>query len=103
VAFIQNPGVDLKRLAKSVFQKTGARISTEQIQMLFDAHGVKKRPEFRSQSLACTEPDFDPALSRYPAGSIVPEPPGHQVPARRKSLFLRQDSFCPENQMENRV
>lgn len=43
VAFIQNPDVDLKQLAKSVFQKTGARISTEQIQMLFDAHGVKKK------------------------------------------------------------
>lgn len=44
VAFIQNPGLDLKQLAKSVFQKTGIRISTEQIQMLFDAHGVKKKP-----------------------------------------------------------
>jgi hypothetical protein len=43
VAFIQNPGVDLKQLAKSVFQKTGTQISTEQIQMLFDAHGVKKK------------------------------------------------------------
>lgn len=43
VAFIQNPGTDLQQLAKSVFQKTGARISTEQIQMLFDAHGVKKK------------------------------------------------------------
>jgi predicted transcriptional regulator len=43
VAFIQNPDVDLKQLAKSVFQKTGARISTEQIQMLFDVHGVKKK------------------------------------------------------------
>lgn len=43
VAFIQNPGVDLKQLAKSVFQKTGIRINTAQIQMLFDAHGVKKK------------------------------------------------------------
>ncbi|MFN2359336.1 MAG: hypothetical protein ABR534_16535 [Desulfotignum sp.] len=43
VAFIQNPGVDLKQLAKSVFQKTGVRINTAQIQMLFDAHGVKKK------------------------------------------------------------
>jgi len=43
VAVIQNPGMDLKRLAKSIFQKTGARISTEQIQMLFDAHGIKKK------------------------------------------------------------
>jgi hypothetical protein len=43
VAFIQNPGVDLKQLAKSVFQKTGIRINTSQIQMLFDAHGVKKK------------------------------------------------------------
>ena len=43
VAFIQNPGVDLKQLAKSVFQKTGIRISIAQIQMLFEAHGVKKK------------------------------------------------------------
>lgn len=43
VAFIQNPGVDLKQLAKSVFQKTGIRINTAQIQMLFEAHGVKKK------------------------------------------------------------
>lgn len=43
VAFIQNPGVDLKLLAKSVSQKTRTRISTEQIQMLFDAHGLKKK------------------------------------------------------------
>jgi len=43
VAFIQNPGVDLKLLAKSVSQKTRTRISTEQIRMLFDAHGLKKK------------------------------------------------------------
>lgn len=43
VAFIQNPGVDLKLPAKSVSQKTRTRISTEQIQMLFDAHGLKKK------------------------------------------------------------
>jgi hypothetical protein len=43
VAFIQNPGTDLQQLAKSVLQKTGARISTAQIQMLFDAHGLKKK------------------------------------------------------------
>jgi hypothetical protein len=43
VAFIQNPGTNLQQLAKSVLQKTGARISTAQIQMLFDAHGLKKK------------------------------------------------------------
>jgi hypothetical protein len=43
VAFIQNPGLDLKQLNKFVFQKTGVRIHTAQIQMLFDAHGIKKK------------------------------------------------------------
>jgi hypothetical protein len=43
VTFIQTPGSDFKQLAKAVCQKTGAMISTEQIQMLFDAHGVKKK------------------------------------------------------------
>ncbi len=43
VAFIQDPGSDLKQMAKSVFHKTGTRISTNQIQMLFDAYGLKKK------------------------------------------------------------
>jgi hypothetical protein len=40
--FIQTPGVDFKHLAKTVFQKTGIVISTEQVQMLFKVHGLKK-------------------------------------------------------------
>lgn len=43
VVFIQEPGLDLKQLAKSVFQKTGVRINTDQIQTLFDTHGIKKK------------------------------------------------------------
>ena len=41
-AFIQTPGADLALLAKTVFQKTGIVISTEQVQMLFKVHGLKK-------------------------------------------------------------
>jgi predicted transcriptional regulator len=43
VAFIRSPGSDFRQLAKVVFQKTGTMISTEQIQMLFDVHGIKKK------------------------------------------------------------
>jgi parallel beta-helix repeat protein len=40
VAFINYPDADLEQLAELVFQKTGTRVSTEQIQMVFDEHGL---------------------------------------------------------------
>ncbi|MFO7884958.1 MAG: hypothetical protein R6U68_09060, partial [Desulfobacteraceae bacterium] len=42
-AFIQRPDADFKQLAKMVFQKTGTRISREQVQILFETHGLKKK------------------------------------------------------------
>jgi len=42
-AFIQRPDADFRQLTKMVFQKTGTRISREQIQMLFETHGLKKK------------------------------------------------------------
>jgi hypothetical protein len=40
VVYIQNPGTDLQQLAELVYQKTGTQVSTEQIQTLFDEHGL---------------------------------------------------------------
>lgn len=43
VAFIQAPEADLKHLAKTVSRRTGTLICAEQVQMLFDAHSLKKK------------------------------------------------------------
>jgi len=42
-AFIQRPDADFKQLTKMIFKKTGTRISREQVQMLFETHGLKKK------------------------------------------------------------
>jgi hypothetical protein len=40
--FIKSPGASWEQLAQSVFSGTGVRIDAEQIQALFDHHGLKK-------------------------------------------------------------
>lgn len=41
-AFIRKPQASLQQLARSVSRSTGLRIGSEQIQVLFDHHGLKK-------------------------------------------------------------
>ena len=80
--FIRTPEVKIQQLAKTISHRTGVIIKSEQVQMLFEQHGLEKKLNLRRKSLDCAGSMPYTAQAGNLAGHLVPATSGYPVQAR---------------------
>ncbi len=97
VEFIRTPEVEINQLAKTISLRTGVLIKSEQVQMLFEQHGLKKKPKLWREGLDCVRSMACSTHTGDIAGHIVPATSGHPVQARSQYMSVRDGTCCAKN------
>ena len=85
--FIRTPDSEIQQLAKTISRRTGVLIKHEQVQKLFEQHGLKKKPKLQRKRLDCA--GSMPHTTQE--GNIT----GYLIPATFSYSFQTRSEYMP--------